>query len=269
MPRRSIATLMNLAGRTAIVTGGAGHLGAAFCEVLGELGAGVAVIDLDGDAVDQVASRVTAKFKVPTAAFKVDLTKERQVREIPKLVTRRLGRLDILVNNAALVGTSALRGWAVPLADQRSETWRKALEVNLTAAFVVSQACAPHLARTGRGVIVNMASIYGLVGPDMRLYSGTAMGNPAAYGVSKAGLLQLTRWLATTLAPSVRVNAIVPGGIRRRQPPSFQRQYVRRTPLRRMATEEDMTGAVAYLASDLSAYVTGHTLIVDGGWTAW
>ena len=108
-----------------------------------------------------------------------------------------------------------------------------------------------------------------MVGPDMRLYENTPVGNPAAYAASKGGLLQLTRWLATVLAPDVRVNAITPGGVWRDQPTEFYERYVGSTPLRRMATEEDLKGAVAYLASDLSAYVTGHNLVVDGGWTAW
>jgi NAD(P)-dependent dehydrogenase (short-subunit alcohol dehydrogenase family) len=108
-----------------------------------------------------------------------------------------------------------------------------------------------------------------MVGPDVGLYDGTQMGNPAAYAASKGGLLQLTRWLATVLAPGVRVNAISPGGVWRGQPEEFHQRYVARTPLRRMAREEDLKGAVAYLASDLSTYVTGHNLVVDGGWTVW
>ena len=114
-----------------------------------------------------------------------------------------------------------------------------------------------------------MASIYGLVGPDLRLYEGTAMGNPAAYAASKAGIVQFTRWLATTLAPSVRANAITPGGIERGQAQSFHERYCQRTPLGRMATEDDFRGAIAYLASDASSYMTGQNLVIDGGWTAW
>ena len=170
---------------------------------------------------------------------------------------------------AALVGTSDLKGWSTPFLEQNSDTWRLALEVNLTAQFVLTQACAEALAASGHGSVVNIGSIYGMGGPDMRLYENTTMGNPAAYAASKGGLLQLTRWLATVLAPDVRVNAITPGGIWRRQPEVFCARYATRTPLRRMATEEDLKGAVAYLASDLSAYVTGHNLVVDGGWTVW
>lgn len=131
------------------------------------------------------------------------------------------------------------------------------------------QAAQEALAASGHGSVVLFASMYGLVGPDMRLYDGTAMANPAGYGASKGGLLQLTRYLATTLGPHVRVNAISPGGVWRDQPQAFQQRYVARTPMGRMATEQDLKGAVAYLASDLSAYVTGHNLVVDGGWTSW
>ena len=125
------------------------------------------------------------------------------------------------------------------------------------------------LARSGSGAVILFGSTYGLVGPDFSLYDGTAMANPTAYGASKGGVLQLVRYLATTLAPAVRVNAISPGGVERGQPEQFQERYRARTPLRRMAREEDLKGAVAYLASDLSAYVTGHNLVVDGGWTVW
>jgi NAD(P)-dependent dehydrogenase (short-subunit alcohol dehydrogenase family) len=114
--------------------------------------------------------------------------------------------------------------------------------------------------------IINIASIYGSHAPDWKIYEGTDMSNPAAYAVSKAGLIQLTRWLATTVSPEIRVNAISPGGIVRNQPKKFIESYSEKTPLRRMATEEDMVGALIFLAADLSLYVTGQVLAVDGGW---
>jgi NAD(P)-dependent dehydrogenase (short-subunit alcohol dehydrogenase family) len=117
--------------------------------------------------------------------------------------------------------------------------------------------------------VINIGSTYGMVGPDLRLYQDTDMGNPAGYAASKGGIIQITRWLATALAPDVRVNSISPGGVWRDQPENFHKEYISRTPMGRMAVEEDLKGAVAYLASDLSAYVTGHNLVVDGGWTAW
>ena len=265
---KSLKELMNLEGRVALITGGGGHIGAALCEALAELGAAVVVLDRMEESCADVARRIHETYGVETLPLIVDLTDEKAVRSVPETALDRFGRLDILVNCAALVGTSELKGWTTPFLEQSADTWRLALEVNLTAAFVLVQACAEALAASGHGSVINIGSIYGMVGPDMRLYENT-MGNPAAYAASKGGLLQLTRWLATVLAPDVRVNAITPGGVWRNQPEDFHTRYMARTPLRRMATEEDLKGAVAYLVSDLSAYVTGHNLVVDGGWTVW
>ncbi len=248
----SLRDLMDLEGRVALVTGGGGHIGAEIVSGLTELGATVAVSDRDG-----------------AVAFPADLSDEAAAKALPGRVAEKYGRLDILVNCAAFVGTSDLQGWAVPFEEQSPETWRKALEVNLTSVFILAQAAAPLLAASGRGSIINISSIYGMTGPDLRIYEGTGMGNPAAYGASKGGVLQLTRWLSTVLAPKVRVNAVSPGGVLRGQAEKFVREYEKRVPLGRMATEEDIKGAVAYLACDLSSYVTGQNLVVDGGWTAW
>jgi NAD(P)-dependent dehydrogenase (short-subunit alcohol dehydrogenase family) len=177
--------------------------------------------------------------------------------------------LSCLINNAAFVGSSNLQGWVSPFEEQTIETWRRGFEVNLTAAFHLSQSFAPELRASTHGNIINIASIYGELGPDWNLYEGTVMGNPAAYSASKGGLLQLTRWLATTMAPHIRANAISPGGVFRGQPDQFVDRYVAKTPLGRMATEDDLRGAVAYLATAMSRYVTGQTLRVGGGLSVW
>jgi len=266
---KSIKELMNLSGRTAFVTGGAGHIGMAFCETLAEAGANIAVLDISSDRVSETATALSNNFSVKTMGLTVDLADEATVIASPQQVVDELGSLDILINCAAFVGTSGLSGWVTPFEEQSIDTWRAALETNLTAAFALIQAATPHLRKSGHGSVVNIGSTYGVVGPDMSLYEGTSMGNPAAYAASKGGLTQLTRWLATTLAPDIRVNCISPGGITRGQPEEFVKRYETRTPLKRMGTEEDMKGALLYLASDLSSYVTGQNLLVDGGWTAW
>lgn len=266
---RSLREMMSLEGRVALVTGGAGHIGRALASGLAELGAGVAVVDLSADGAEEAATSLAADHSVKAAAFACDFEQPAAVEELPRRVAETFGRIDILINCAAFVGTSALEGWGVPFEQQSPETWRRALEVNLTAPFILVQAAAEDLAASGHGSVINISSIYGLTGPDWRLYEGTDLGNPAAYAASKGGLIQMTRWLATTLAPKVRVNAIAPGGVFRNTPEPFLGRYISRTPLARMATEEDFKGAVAYLAGDLSAYVTGQCLAVDGGWTAW
>ena len=266
---RTVRELMALRGRTALISGGAGHIGSAMGEALAELGAEVAVLDMAPERCIAVADRLSNTYEVKTLPLPIDLTDEAAVRSVAESILDHFGRLDVLVNCAALVFSAKVEGWTGPFLEQTSDAWRTALEINLTVPFILTQSCAPALATSGHGSVVNISSIYGMVGPDMRLYEGIPMGNAAAYGASKGGLLQLTRWLATTLAPEVRVNAITAGGVWRSQPDAFHERYVARTPLQRMATEEDLKGAVAYLASDLSNYVTGHNLVVDGGWIAW
>lgn len=266
---RSLRELMSLDGRVALITGGAGHIGRALANGLAELGAAIAVCDIAASAGDEAAAALSENFRANAAAFACDFEQPGAVKDLPRRVREKFGRIDILINCAAFVGTSGLEGWAMPFERQSPETWRRALEVNLTAPFILVQAAAEDLATSGHGSVVNISSIYGLAGPDWRLYEGTELGNPAAYAASKGGLIQMTRWLATTMAPKVRVNAIAPGGVFRNTPEPFLGRYISRAPMGRMASEEDFKGAVAYFASDLSAYVTGQCLAVDGGWTAW
>ncbi len=265
---RSIVQLMDLSGRRAFVAGGAGHIGGVVCETLFELGAAVAVADREEAACRDRAGTLDLSGR-RTLAVACDLSDETATRRAVRQAVQRLGGLEILVHTAAYTGAADRAGWTEPLAHQTVEAWDDALRVNLTSAFVLAQEAHEALIASGRGSVVFVASIYGLVGPDPSLYEGTAMINPTGYGASKGGLLQLTRYLATQFAPAVRVNAVSPGGIWRSQPASFVEKYTARTPLRRMAREEDLKGAVAFLAGDLSAYVTGHNLVVDGGWTAW
>ncbi len=260
---------MNLSGRVIAITGGAGHIGKAMADAVAELGASVAVVDLNSEACDDVAIRLAKKYKVTSVGFPVNLSEEEAVRTLPSQIAEQMGGLDVLINCAAFVGTSGLEGWGVPFEDQSVDTWRKALEVNLTSIFTLTQAATPLLKASGQGSIINVSSIYGVYGPDLRLYEGTEMGSPAAYAASKGGLIQFTRWCSTVLAPDIRVNTITPGGVSRGQDDRFVERYVEKTPLNRMATEEDFKGAACYLASDLSAYVTGQNLIVDGGFGVW
>jgi NAD(P)-dependent dehydrogenase (short-subunit alcohol dehydrogenase family) len=265
----TIKKLINLRGRRALITGAAGNLGQIIANTLGELGADLILLDRPEASFELMKSELISKWNIDVKFFLCDLEIESDRLKVIEDVNNDKFGLDILVNNAAFVGTSGLQGWVAPFEEQNLDTWRRAIEVNLTAAFHLSQAFTPLLRASSNGSIINITSIYGEYGPDWGLYQGTAMGNPAAYGVSKGGLVQLTRWLATTIAPDIRVNAISPGGVFRNQPEAFQKRYIERTPLRRMATEDDFRGAIAYLASDLSSYVTGQILHVDGGWGVW
>lgn len=267
---RSLHELMNLKDRVALVTGGAGYLGQAMASSLAECGAAIILVDQNREACAAAAAAIERRYSVKTLSIVTDLEKEEEVSALPSQAVGYMGRLDILVNNAAFVGSTALEGWGVPFERQSTQTWRRALEVNLTACFTLIREATPFLKESNHASIVNLGSIYGVVGPDLSLYDGISnMGNPAAYAASKGGLLQLTRWMATVLAPRIRVNAITPGGVWRNQPYTFEERYRKRTPLGRMAVEEDFKGVIAWLASDASSYVTGQNIQVDGGWSVW
>ncbi len=265
---KTLTQLMDLSGRAALITGGAGHIGLAAGEALTEMGAIVAVADQNPDACAERAARLSQTGPGRAWPLTVNLANEHATRAAVREAITEMGGLNILVHCATYTDADA-PGWSVPFAQQTPDAWVKAMRVDLTPILALIQEAQSALARGGDGSVILFSSIYGLVGPDMRLYAGTAMTNEAGYGASKAGQIQMARYLAATLAPSIRVNAISPGGVWRGQPEPFVREYERRTPLGRMAAEQDLKGAVAFLASDLSAYVTGHNLVVDGGWTAW
>jgi NAD(P)-dependent dehydrogenase (short-subunit alcohol dehydrogenase family) len=252
----------SLTGRTAVVTGGAGPLGRVLSQALADAGARVVVVDRAG------APEQAALLGEGHVGITADLMQPEALTAVEDAVTR-LGACDVLVHNAAFTGTSGVPGYAVPFDEQTDEAFTQAAWLNLTVPFSLTRRLAPLLRSGGHGSVIMVASIYGLVGPNMGLYEGTTMGNPAAYGATKGGLVQLTRYLATVLAPQVRVNGFAPGGIERGQDDAFTDRYSRLTPLGRMATEQDMAGVVTWLAGDDSAYVTGQTVAVDGGWTAW
>lgn len=238
-------------------------IGRAAADALEELGATVTIGDLAAERVEEWRSARAGR-----RGMVADVTREDDLGRLVAEAAAPSGAIHVLVHSAAVTGQSLGGGWGgQALASQRSDAWDMALRVNLTSAFHLVRAALPALEQSSSGSVVFISSIYGGVGPDLSLYEGTDLVNPAAYGASKGGLNQLTRYLATTLAPGVRVNAVSPGGILRGQPAAFRERYERRAPLARMATEEDMKGAIAYLASDLSAYVTGQNLLVDGGWT--
>jgi len=256
-------------GKVAVITGAAGRVGRALSRQLSSEGCQLVLVDSNTAGLSNIKNELDRTEELQHTTVECDLEQPGEAASRVRSSVDRLGRCDILVNNAAFVGTSSLEGWATQFEEQSVATFSRALQVNLTSAFALSQCLSQYLRETGDGRIVNIGSIYGVTAPDFRIYEGTSLSNPAAYACSKAGLIQLTKWLATALAPEVRVNAVSPGGIEAGQPEVFVEAYCSRTPLNRMARVEDVVGAVLYLTGPASAYVTAQNLVVDGGWTAW
>lgn len=290
----NLPELFDLTGRVAIVTGGAGLLGVEFCRTLAEAGAQVGVADVNKEAAVRLTASLNERWPARAIALKTDVTSSASVREMVASTLRAFGRLDILVNSAALdpkfdrkqsrpetpgeprsgedVGRLA-DSLSIEFEDYPLELWQQALDVNLTGMFLCCQAAVRPMLEQGKGVIVNVCSIYGLVGPDQRLYRQEGeipQYKPVYYSVTKAGVLGLTRYLATYYAGrDIRVNALTPGGVFNQHDDRFVQAYSARTVLGRMAEKDEMNGALLFLASDASAYMTGSNLVVDGGWTAW
>ena len=265
---RSITELSRMDGRVSLVVGGAGHIGSVAASGLAELGSNLAIVDINENRVRSISDEIRKTHGVEVLEVVADLESEDDVRSIAPTVIQHYGRLDVLVHLAAIVNPE-LGGWTARFEDQSVTQWRRGIEINLTSAFLLAQGCVESLRRSPNGSMIFFGSTYGIVGPDWSIYEGTDMGNAAGYAASKGGIIQLTRWLATTLAPDVRVNTLSPGGVYRDHLEVFRNAYANKTPLKRMATEEDYKAGVAFLASDMSRYVTGHNLVIDGGWTAW
>ena len=269
---KSVSELFNLEGRVAIVTGGLGLIGKYHCRALAEAGATVIIADMD-------------KFKAEEFAFELgndsiggemDVTNPDSIKDARNHIIKKYGRIDILVNNAAI--NDMFENPAAALEQSMFENyplemWKKMLDVNLTGVFLCSQIFGTEMARQKKGSIINVASTYGIVGPDQSIYKDdngeqTFYKSPA-YPATKGGIIAFTKFLASYWGEKgVRVNTLSPGGVENSQKEFFIKNYSSKTPLGKMAAPYDYKGALVFLASDASAYMTGANLIVDGGWTA-
>ncbi len=268
--------LFSLRDRIAIVTGAVGLLGKHHCYALAEAGANVIAADLDEKQCAAFTGELMNKGLPRALGCGVDITQKPSVEALRDRVLKEFGRIDVLVNNAAINDMFENPQAALELSKFENyplDLWQKSLDVNLTGTFVCSQVIGSVMAKAGKGSIINIASTYGMVAPDQSLYTrpdGTqAFYKSAAYPTTKGAIIAFTRFLAAYWGRAgVRVNCLSPGGVENAQDEFFVRNYAARTPLGRMAAPTDYKGAIVFLASDASAYMTGANLVVDGGWTA-
>ena len=277
-PPNFLTDLFGLGGQVAVVTGGMGRLGARYVAALAEAGASVAVFDLPGRGSPLVHEVAAASHGCTVALHALDVTSRSAVDSAIAQVADRLGTPTILINNAGLGSSPADMALETGRFEAYPETaWDAMIESHLKSALVVSQSFIAQYrsANASTGSIINISSTYGVVTPDQSVYdyrrkNGSEYYKPVGYSVAKSGVLNFTRWLAEYCAPlGVRVNTLVPGGVREPDhAPEFVAEYEKRTPLGRMASDTDYDGAILFLASRASSYMTGATLVVDGGWTA-
>jgi NAD(P)-dependent dehydrogenase (short-subunit alcohol dehydrogenase family) len=268
--------LFNVENRVVVVTGGLGLLGQEFSRTLLELGAKVVIVDpqaAEGREPDKVAS---AAQRDRLLLLNGDVTQKRSLETVTEQIKSKWGVPHALINAAALDSPpDAPAQENGPFESYPEGSWDRVIDVNLKGVFLCCQTVGAQMAAAGRGSIINIGSTYGLVSPDQRIYEyrrsqGVPFFKPIAYSASKSGLLNLTRYLATYWgARNVRVNMLTLGGVQSKQDARFVNEYCARVPMGRMARADEYNGAVVFLVSDASAYMTGSNLVIDGGWTAW
>lgn len=252
--------LFSCNGKIAVVTGGAGLLGREIVRGLRDSGAKVYLADIAQAKAKKIISGKGIKY------ISLDVTNENSIKLCFDKIEQENGRIDILVN-CAYPRTS---DWGLKFEKVSFGSWKKNIDSQLGGYFLCCQIVAGIMRKRHKGVIINFASIYGVTAPDFSIYKGTTMTTPVAYSAIKGGLINFTKYLAAYYGKdNVRVNAVSPGGIFDKQPRSFVDKYSKKTPLGRMGKPSDIVGAVVFLASDAASYVTGHNLMVDGGWTVW
>jgi len=275
----SIIEKFSLTGKVSIVTGGTGLLGAEFCRTLAEAGSSVVILDINEKKLGEVEADLKAKG-FSALGIATDITNPSSVNDMAKKVIETFGRIDILVNSAALdpkFDPDAVSKGIAPGAFEEYplEQWNSALNVNLTGTFLVTQAVVKQMIKQGKkGSIINICSTYGLNGPDQRIYRKADGSQPAFkpvyYTTTKAGIVGFTKYLAAYyMGTEIRVNMLTPGGVYNNHDELFEKNYSAKTILGRMARKDEMNGALLFLASEASSYMTGNNVVVDGGWTAW
>ena len=270
-----ISKILNVKNKNIVITGSAGLLGSQFTSTLTKAGANVILVDVDEIGNKKLAKSLS-KYKTKIRYYKTDISIPSQVKNLKKVLKEDFSQIDGLINNAAYTTKGSINDsaskHALPFEKFPFENWEKSLKINLTGIFLCCQHIGDLMVKQKQGVIVNISSIYGLVGADQRIYGKSGINVPVSYAATKSSLINLTRYLAAYWhQKNIRVNSLSLGGVmdKKYQDKNFIKKYSEKTIMGRMARKTDFDGALLFLLSDASSYMTGSNLTIDGGWTAW
>ena len=270
-----ISKLFDIKNRNIVITGSSGLLGSQYANTLSAAGANVILVDLDSAKNKKLENSLIKKYGTRARSYTTDISNIQEVKKLAKNVLGDFKKIDGLINNAAYTSKGAKAESTKPYGSFENfpiKIWQKSIDINLTGVFFCSQVFGKIMVKQGKGVIVNIASTYGLVGADQRIYGKSGLNLPISYAATKGAVVNLTKYLAAYWSgKSIRVNTLSPGGVRDTtyQDKKFIKKYSEKTILGRMARKDEYNGAMLFLISDASSYMTGSNLIVDGGWTAW
>lgn len=274
MKKNNIFNLFDLTGKNIVITGASGTLGSQYANTICQAGGNVILVDITNQ--NKILEKNLKKiYDTKIKSYTVDISNENHVKKLKNAVLNDFNDVYGLINNAAYTNVSAIKDSSkmhVGFEFFPKSLWDKMMAVNLNSVFYCCREFGSEMSSQNNGVIVNIASTYGLVGADQRIYGDTKINSPASYAAAKGAIINLTRYLAAYWqGKNIRVNTLTPGGVedKKYQKSSFIRNYSKKTILGRMARKEEYNGAILFLLSDASSYMTGSNLIIDGGWTAW
>ncbi len=262
--------LFNLQNKVALITGGGGLLASEHAVALTDFGATVILCDFNIQKCEAAVAELKSQGVENIHSIYGDVTSKDSWEEVKKKILLQFGSIDILINNAGFTNQSKSANYNATFENFPLADWNAIMQVNLTGTFLGCQVIGEQMLKQQKGAIINIASLYGVVSPNHKIYPGTGIFQPVAYSVSKHGVVALTKYLATLWAEKgVRVNALTPGGIFNDHKDPFLERFKQLNPIGRMSEKNELRGGIVFLASDASSHVVGHNLIIDGGWTVW
>ena len=260
--------VFDFSNRVIVITGAAGLLGSEYADGFCQAGGNVVLADKNFEKCKKLAAKQEKKYGVKSLPIKLDVTNPNSIKKMVAHITKKFSKIDVLVNNAIYPEIGKIK--KTKFEDFPLDIWKKGIDVNLTGMFLCSQQIGEIMKKQKNGVIINISSIYGIKGPDQRIYGKTKIIKSALYATTKGAVINFTKYLASYWnRTGIRVNTLSLGGVEENQDRNFKKKYSDKTMIGRMAKKDEYVGALLFLSSDASSYMTGSNLVIDGGWSAW